>query len=121
MKRTIAIAIFISVFSSSAWSNDFITSFQVIHKITMAQAKTIEKAVAGAPKRVVHSAARRANGEIVVVDVWQSRADFERYRGLIEPAFHRLGLPVKFDVIPTMNLVVNGQVLLNDKASGVAK
>jgi len=114
MTRVCILAICISAMASAAWSAGYVTSFQVIHRITKAQAEVAEKALSDAPQRILHSAARRADGEIVVVDVWKSWADFERYRNLVEPTFHRLGLPVSFDVIPTMNLVVNGQMMLSD-------
>ena len=109
--RAMMLAVLGAAVASGARAEDRITSIQFIEGITPAQAEVAHHTLADAhaPRSLMHSSARRTNGEMVVVDVWNSAADLQRYRELVEPAYQRAGVRVRFDVLPTVNLMVDGK------------
>ncbi len=70
--------------------------------------KKLEAAGAGSPKGRTYHVALESDGAIQVFDIWESRADFEAFGGVLMPILGELGVELKEPMVATVHNVIPG-------------
>ncbi len=67
-----------------------------------------EDAGAGKPKGRTYHCALESNGEIQVLDIWESQADFDAFGPTLMPILTELGVGLKEPMVTTVHNVISG-------------